>query len=301
MKYLAIANLQIFNTLNCNFKCDHCMLGDTVNEKITKEVIEKAFENIIAVGVLRFIGGESLMNPQSLKDTLEVIKKNKTLLYKLRITTNGSLYSDEIESILDEYEKYIEICRKEFPKCNFTVEEGKSVGVIFSADEYHEKYMNELELSNPDLAYTYYENMNKLFASKYFYHSRDLGGIFKTGKAVNLKDAYDEVDNYKSFYYESDESIYAAPCINILTDGTLTEHNGSIKDLKTKFNYGNILISNLEDLIRATLEKCDTYEEFNDKQFAETGRFNDLSEANYKKRLLQKRLVKRKNKKTYLT
>ncbi len=298
---LFVENLNIFNTLNCNFKCAHCMLGETTNQNISREVLEKIFESIKIVQVLTFIGGESFMNPQALRDTLEIIKRDKVAIYKLEITTNGSLYNDEIESILDEYEEYIEMCRREIPECNFMLEGEKIVGIIFSADEYHRQYMNQLETSNPDLANKYYKNMERLFASKHFYCPRDTSSIFKIGKASSLKEAFDEVDNYKGFYYEEDDIMYAGACVNIFTDGTLTEHNGSIEDFKTRFNYGNILETNLEDLIRNALEKCDTIEQFDDKKNTEIDRFNALSEENYRKKMRRKKIVKRKNRKTYLT
>ena len=96
--------------------------------------------------------------------------------------------------------------------------------------------------------------------------------------ATNLEEAKDEVDNYKSFYYLEKghklEDLFVSPCLNILTDGSVTESNGSIEDLKGKYCYGNIMEQDLAEIIKDNFEQAVSWEDFNDKQYNEVDRFN---------------------------
>ena len=274
-KKMYIDNLHIFNTLNCNFECRHCMLGKTINEEISTEILEKLFENIRAIGRLVFIGGESLMSLHTIRETLRIIKEKDIIVFKLRITTNGSLYTKEAEELFDEFAEYIDFCRTKHKELmdDLGIKPSQSVGLIWSIDEYHQDYFYEEVCKNQKLAKFYDENMQRLQKSKHFLDVRGVT-LFKAGKAETLPEAIDEVDNLQSYYYEDEYIMYVMPCLNILTDGTITEHNGSIKDLKTRFNYGNIMNEDIRDIIRRTLEKTNSIEELDDKQFEETGRFN---------------------------
>lgn len=275
-KKLYIDNLHIYNTLECNFRCGHCMLGDTIHERISTEVLEKLFENILMVGVLRFIGGESLMSLDTIRETLRVMKEKNIVVFKLRITTNGSLYTEEAEKVFDEFSEYIELCRskhKDFMD-DFGIRPTQNVGLIWSIDEYHQDYFYDEVCEVPSLAEFYAANMQRLESSNHFLDVRGASGLFKTGKAESLPEALDDVDNYHSYYYEDEGMIFVAPCLNVLTDGTITEHNGSIEDLKTRFNYGNIMKEDVRDIIRRRLEKTNSLLELSDKQYEEVGRFN---------------------------
>ncbi len=275
-KKLYIDNLNIFNTLECNFRCNHCMLGETTHERISTEVLEKLFENILMIGVLRFIGGESLMSLETMRETLRIMKERRIVVFKLRITTNGSLYTEEAEKVFDEFSEYIELCRSKYKDFmdDFGIRPTQNVGLIWSVDDYHQEYFYDEVCKVPSLARFYTENMQRLESSNHFLDVRGGSGLFKSGKAENLEEALDEVDNYHSYYYEDDDMMFVAPCLNVLTDGTITEHNGSIDNLKTRFNYGNIMEEDLREIIRRKLEKTNSFKEFNDKQYEEVGRFN---------------------------
>ncbi len=251
--------LTIYNTLNCNFRCAHCMRGIAQKESISLVVLEKLFQSIKAMDFLKITGGEPLMDLQSLKEILKTIKKYNIPFYKLYMSTNGSLFSEEAKGVLDEYNDYITKCRKAHFVSDALI--GQNIEISISMDEYHNDYMESIKAINPSLAHKYRSNIIRLLESEYYYETMGLSDVWKAGKAELLPDAQGDVVNYEHFYVEDGDLILVMPTIIVLPDGTLTELNGSIKDLKTRFNYGNILETDLADLIRDEFQRCSTLEE----------------------------------------
>ncbi len=251
--------LTIYNTLNCNFRCAHCMRGTALKESINLPVLEKLFQSIKAMDFLKITGGEPLMDLQSLKEILETIKKYNIPFYKLYISTNGSLFSEEAKHVLDEYNDYITKCRKMRFLNDDLIEQ--NIEISLSIDKYHNDYMESIKAINPSLAHKYRSNIIRLLESEYYYETISLSDVWKSGNAEMLPEAQGDVINYEHFYVEDKDLILVMPTIIVLPDGTLTELNGSIRDLKTRFNYGNILETNLAYLIRDEFQKCSTLEE----------------------------------------
>ena len=287
MTKVLVDNLYIFNTLNCNFKCAHCMRGEAQNINIKKSVLNELFDNICIVSDLKIGGGEPLLYKQGLIDILNIIEKKGVLLYSLSITTNGTLFTKEIENILKQYLEYIEYCNqdaKDRPK-----QINDMVQLTLSTDEYHEAFLKMLELRNPKLAKQYYENIKRLYNSDFFKSYRQLSALWNCGKAENLTEARKKLLNYQSFYYFDKENdvIFTGPVLSIFPNGMLTEMNGSLEDMQTKFNYENILQTRLYELIQSHLFKCHSLDDLIDKVETELETTNKnmafVEEHNHKK------------------
>ncbi|MBI5194718.1 MAG: methyltransferase domain-containing protein [Nitrospirae bacterium] len=96
--------LWIYNTMQCNLRCKHCLVsaGKELKDELTGKEIKKLVDEAIELGVKRFYitGGEPFMKD----DIFEVIKyitkeKNKELI----IQTNATLFDDKKISALKDF------------------------------------------------------------------------------------------------------------------------------------------------------------------------------------------------------
>lgn len=66
MKKYIFAGLVIELTRRCNMRCKHCGRGEAQNITITKEIIDRIFENVQDCLSLYVSGGEPLLEPDIL-------------------------------------------------------------------------------------------------------------------------------------------------------------------------------------------------------------------------------------------
>lgn len=130
MKKYIFAGLVIEVTRRCNMRCKHCGRGEAQNITITKEIIDRIFENVQDCLSLYVAGGEPLLEPDIL---LYLLNKARswTRLVSLEITTNGSILDERIVYALEELCK--EPIHPDFNEKDIT----KSVQLTISNDEYH--------------------------------------------------------------------------------------------------------------------------------------------------------------------
>jgi uncharacterized protein len=103
----------IWTTKNCNLKCKYCYEKDNFETGMMKQDIEKKTFSFIKEMLLnscddqnyiQFHGGEPLLNFDLIKrfvEKIEEIKGNKNVKYM--ITTNGTIWSNEIEEFFKKY------------------------------------------------------------------------------------------------------------------------------------------------------------------------------------------------------
>ncbi|WDV47076.1 radical SAM protein [Clostridiaceae bacterium M8S5] len=105
----------IYLTTMCNMKCSYCYekeykvksmtlkTADKVIEFICKKVEEKKSEMIN----IKFHGGEPLLEVDLIRHIMNQIKKRKetnNIFIKYSLTTNGTIFSDEILDVLKEFD-----------------------------------------------------------------------------------------------------------------------------------------------------------------------------------------------------
>lgn len=95
-------------TRRCNFGCDFCYRGEPQNEDITKEFIDKFFDEIEGVFVcnLQMIGGEPLLRPDIICYIIEQIIERKIMIPEIALVTNGSIRNDKVLNALKDYSDY---------------------------------------------------------------------------------------------------------------------------------------------------------------------------------------------------
>lgn len=130
MKKYIFAGLVIELTRRCNMSCKHCGRGEAQNITITKEIIDRIFENVQDCVTLYVSGGEPLLEPDILLYLLNRIK-SWTRLISLEITTNGSVLDERIVYALED------LCKEPIHSDLKEKDITRRVQLTISNDEFH--------------------------------------------------------------------------------------------------------------------------------------------------------------------
>ena len=104
----AMAGLSFEITRRCNMNCDFCARGKAQNLDITKEIIDKTFNEIEGMFIheIRLNGGEPFLCPDLMEYLIDSIIQKKLLVHKLLIFTNGTIRSDAMRTTIKKFLKY---------------------------------------------------------------------------------------------------------------------------------------------------------------------------------------------------
>lgn len=130
MKKYIFAGLVIELTRRCNMCCKHCGRGEAQNITITKEIIDRIFENVQDCLSLYVSGGEPLLEPNILLYLLNRARSWERLA-SLEITTNGSILDERIVYALEA------LCKEPIHPDLKEKDIAKNVQLTISNDEFH--------------------------------------------------------------------------------------------------------------------------------------------------------------------
>lgn len=265
---LIIVNLNLMVTRNCNFRCAHCLRGESANESISDEVLEKIFQKGTVIQLLELNGGEVFSQPQILKKIIDTIIKNRVLISHVNIPTNGTLYSPIIAKELDRLNNYIIMC----DILSGLRPNSINIEVDISKDPYHMSEIKRIEKSDPELYKKYMINMGALLSSKYFSGPRIYPKLIKTGRAKKLPEATTAPSSYPMYYFENHTpfgSILQVNTVGVDIKGTICNTCSEMPPKGLNI-YGNILTEKLEDIIKRVGIRLANEQEFEIKYTAET-------------------------------
>lgn len=264
---IIIVNLNLMVTRNCNLKCAHCLRGESANEDISQEALEKIFKKGTVIQLLELNGGEVFSKPDVLKRVIDTIIKNRVIVSHVNIPTNGTLYLPRIEKELTRLNEYIIYCNLLSGK----IPELKNVEVNISQDPYHAAELKELEKSNPELLNFYLLNIRHLIESKFYFGPRKYYKLIKSGRAKNLEEATTEPTCYPIYYFETRLPIGQLTQVNIVgvdINGTVCNTCGEMPPTG-KNVYGSLLTEDLETIIKRVGKRCESDDEFYERYMAE--------------------------------
>lgn len=128
MKKYSFKNLCIEITRKCNYKCQHCIQGDAQDKTITPEIIDAMFSQCETVEIIQFVGGESLLEIDSMEMILKKIDEYDLATKTVSFVTNGSILDISVLDILNDFVK----------RGNDRV-----ISIIISDDKYHNKEQSQ--------------------------------------------------------------------------------------------------------------------------------------------------------------
>lgn len=176
LKKIRILILEV--TRRCNMCCAHCLRGEAQNMDMTKELLDKIFDNVLNtvdyIGQVVFAGGEPTLNIPAIRYFFEKAEQAEKLPASFYIATNGKEHQEELA---------IELL-KMYPK----MDEKDMCGVSLSIDEFHERNSEDPRKVNSILRGLAFYTGDKEESE----HSRRY--LIKEGRAIE----YSEMDeNYK--------------------------------------------------------------------------------------------------------
>lgn len=123
--YLTLDVIQL-----CNLNCDMCLRGENTGKRISREVVEKIFDEVKYAKCIVFTGGEVTLAYNEIKMICDVIEEKKVTIDEYQIVVNGTIYN----------KKLFDLLRSKFKKGSIAI----------SCDRYHdksiiEKYPDKLE------------------------------------------------------------------------------------------------------------------------------------------------------------
>lgn len=105
INFLTLA-LQV--TRRCNLRCDLCGKGEPQNIDITKEIVDKTFDEVqnYYISDLRLNGGETFLNPEMIAYILEQIEKRNIMVNRIFVFTNGYYFDERIVKAIKRFCDY---------------------------------------------------------------------------------------------------------------------------------------------------------------------------------------------------
>ena len=254
--YYVVQNLNLFTTTSCNFACEHCMRGEPTNEDLSDYTISKAFRRVIQIDNLNLNGGEVFLKPAILEKIIDTIIEKRIHVHCLSITTNGTLYTEEIKRILDKFYSYASIY-------------GGFISLRLSLDQYHNKQLEQVFERSPQLYYRYKDNIFNLLDSPYFNDYNELGNIVNEGRAVNLNVEGKIVSKPYPHYcyldtgtqYKDSSVLYIGGAIGIDIRGNVCETAGIMPAPKERC-YGNLRTESFTKIAERNFKFLPTFEMF---------------------------------------
>lgn len=253
-----IINLNLMVTRTCNLRCRHCMRGDAANESVSDEVLEAVFKPDTVIQHLQLNGGEVFTRPDILAKIVQKIIQNRVSIAVFEIITNGTLFTPEIEKLIDRLDHYVQFS-------NYVTKRFISAGTILrlSYDKYHLAELDRIKSENIALYYEYMDNIERLTQSRYFGGMNEIGVLADAGRARELDEPKVPPLRFTMFYSEQKtplDNVVSISTLGVDINGVLCNTCGEMPP-KPSSIYGNLLTEKCEDILARTGVKCYSEEE----------------------------------------
>jgi MoaA/NifB/PqqE/SkfB family radical SAM enzyme len=217
-----IENMIIEITRNCNFKCSHCLRGETQNKNIELHKLRMfLYENEVkCINSLTITGGEPLMYPELIETLALEIRMMHLDVNYVYIATNGSYFNlESFEALNSLYNSinegiHLEISnsiyhQEERKKLNLKIETDKDILYsIFSEKlelEYEEEYSTDSRL----------EEIGYLFSQEDFVislDSRKYNNLISEGRGSAIGGFNEAEEIEDMIYYSAKGEIVLGKC-----------------------------------------------------------------------------------------
>ena len=246
-----VDNLILEVTRKCNMQCAHCLRGKCQNIDMTKDIVDKTFENINSIRCITFSGGEPFLNIEIIKYILEVVKEKNISIDSFYIVTNGKEFKYENIEVLNQLYEYIisqqfDSSDELYPTDKIILNEIMNYGgICVSRDEYHEPI--------PILNYLKYRSLGYYLEDKEHPSHMSLinEGFAKENGIGTIEKSYSEIDVEEDL--NNDLCVYEILYINAKGD-VLGDCDASYES-QDSLSVGNLKENSLISILRELIEK----------------------------------------------
>ena len=252
---IVVPHLGVELTQKCNLDCRHCFRGESHNVNISKEVLEKIFNEIKYVGTLDLSGGEVFLAYDQLKLLLEIAKEKGCLIERCSMLINGTIYDQRIYDLLNQYF-------------------GNNYQIGISYDDFHDKsieriYGNSTKNSNNSDLYpcNKEEVMNNMKRHMFDIHSigfrRVSNHLIENGRALSVDTPHKKFEALGYYFTNYKNTLLVGPMVFIGADGYISDINSDISKRNDQ-SIGNVLENSISScVLKGGIElECNDYVEF---------------------------------------
>lgn len=133
-------------TRRCNLACSHCFRGEAQNIDMTREVIDRAFNNIRSVKSIAITGGEPMLATEQIEYLTDKIIALDMPLLECSMVVNGTILDERAErfiTALNRLGSYLAmknkvIAEKMADALSIPVDKIPFIHIIISDDNYHD-------------------------------------------------------------------------------------------------------------------------------------------------------------------
>lgn len=118
-------------TRKCNLACENCLRGDAQNITMSKEVIDRIFEDASDCKQVLFTGGEPLLAINEIEYFIDKLIASDWTTSNIAMTINGTICNPKIIDIANKF------CQSR---------SDSTFHIIISDDEFHDKGKSESAL-----------------------------------------------------------------------------------------------------------------------------------------------------------
>ena len=229
---LGVMTFQV--TRRCNQICDHCCKGPMQNIDMTKEIIDKLFNNseyqITEMTHFIITGGEPTLVPDVIEYLIDkIINKNILITKHVNIFTNGLIYS---EQFIDAIHKLINYLRSK-KEC-----ENVSINFKISNDQFHKNILDEVLEKYKKVDFVSEEWLKPFILQKN--QIQNDGNAKKNNLEGSLDTSYVPSANY---ILKEQNTIQVRNGITISANGNICSEKNACATFETEDEspYGNIL------------------------------------------------------------
>ena len=261
---IKILNLALYLTQRCNLNCAHCLCGNPNNLDITDTVLDKLFSQVDEIFNLGICGGEISLATEKFRKVLEYIKKYNVKIDTFNITTNATLFSEDLISIVKDFESYV----KQF---EYTANDyfAKSIPiqqkVRISLDHFHVESAKQNNYSIENILANVSKYKNILGENVVISFDSDYA-IINSGRAVNINENIikkQRIEMSRPCLIINDAMMIGG-IVTVNCLGDLLPINLSYEEEKAN-SYGNLSDEPLLEIIKKlNLIDCKTIKEFYD-------------------------------------
>lgn len=245
---LSYKELAIEVTRRCNMQCSHCMRGPAENHTISKEVIDRLFEEVSVVARLLLTGGEPFLEPEMMDYIFDAIIKRKIPIEKIDVVTNGTIRDKRIAESFNKIGKYV---ADNWSKTLTKKHMRQIVTISISNDSYHMKE----DITETLKFYRGLLNDNCIILKK---NQKDINEVLCLGNAADDSFVLDagkkylyKITPYRVLFFNDDDGTPLAidTMIQIGYDGKILIGEDSSYLQQDKNNYGSILQKHISTLL----------------------------------------------------
>lgn len=238
-------------TRRCNMKCPHCMRGQAENHTISKEVVDKALDNVAIIGRLLLTGGEPFLEPEMIEYIFDGIIKRKIPLMSVNIVTNGTILDKRIAKSYNKITDYI--TETVGVRMGWDKKQLRAIGQIsVSNDNFHD----DIDITKTLKFYREHLNQHTIITKESPVKDGETDYILYLGNAKtatlgeNQKYRYMITPYRVSFFYDdSNNNIAIDTMIQVGWDGKVLIGEDSSYEQQDRCNYGNILEKPISQLL----------------------------------------------------